>query len=171
VASLEVLRTVQARSGVEEREERVSAYYNEIEPYAAEWLKNLADQGHIAPGPVDARLPGRPSSSVDLQRRRQDASESVRGMSESWVIVWGWAASGSTLWRESFTDKRRCWGRVRALMNVLDQAEAEGSEKRVPTLQVWKGTEVTTFRRYSLGSRFARWGRWGSFTMGSADAG
>lgn len=95
-------------------------------------------------------------------------------MSVSWTIVWGWAASGSTLWRESFTDKRRCWGRVRALMNVLDEAEAAESFKgppRVPTLQVWMGTEATTFRRYALGSRFARWGRWGSFTMGSADAG
>ena len=33
----------------------VRAYYNEIEPYAAEWLRNLIASGHIAPGEVDER--------------------------------------------------------------------------------------------------------------------
>lgn len=31
------------------------AYYNEIDPFAAQWLKNLIDAGHIAPGDVDTR--------------------------------------------------------------------------------------------------------------------
>jgi len=31
------------------------AYYNEIEPYAATWLRNLIAAGHIAPGDVDER--------------------------------------------------------------------------------------------------------------------
>jgi DNA (cytosine-5)-methyltransferase 1 len=31
------------------------AYYNEIDPYAAEWLRNLIAAGHIAPGDVDER--------------------------------------------------------------------------------------------------------------------
>ena len=31
------------------------AYYNEIDPYAAQWLRNLIDAGHIAPGIVDER--------------------------------------------------------------------------------------------------------------------
>lgn len=31
------------------------AYYNEIEPYAAEWLKNLISKGLVAPGDVDTR--------------------------------------------------------------------------------------------------------------------
>ena len=26
------------------------AYYNEFDPYAAQWLRNLIDAGHIAPG-------------------------------------------------------------------------------------------------------------------------
>lgn len=26
----------------------MTAYYNEIEPYAADWLENLIDAGHIA---------------------------------------------------------------------------------------------------------------------------
>lgn len=33
----------------------MSAYYNEIDPYAAEWLRNLIAAGHIAPGDVDER--------------------------------------------------------------------------------------------------------------------
>jgi DNA (cytosine-5)-methyltransferase 1 len=31
------------------------AYYNEPDPYCAQWLRNLIDAGHIAPGDVDER--------------------------------------------------------------------------------------------------------------------
>jgi site-specific DNA-cytosine methylase len=37
------------------------AYYNEFDPYAAQWLRNLIAAGHIAPGEVDER------SIVDVQ--------------------------------------------------------------------------------------------------------
>lgn len=33
----------------------MTAYYNEIDPYAAQWLRNLIQAGHIAPGVVDER--------------------------------------------------------------------------------------------------------------------
>ncbi len=33
----------------------MAAYYNEIDPYAAQWLRNLIDADHIAPGVVDER--------------------------------------------------------------------------------------------------------------------
>ena len=33
----------------------MTAYYNEIDPYAAQWLRNLIDAGHIARGDVDER--------------------------------------------------------------------------------------------------------------------
>ena len=33
----------------------MTAYYNEIDPYAAQWLRNLINAGHIAPGVVDER--------------------------------------------------------------------------------------------------------------------
>lgn len=39
----------------------MTAYYNEIDPYAAQWLRNLIDAGLIAPGDVDER------SIVDVQ--------------------------------------------------------------------------------------------------------
>lgn len=34
---------------------RSAAYYNEIDPFAAQWLRNLIAAGHIAPGEVDER--------------------------------------------------------------------------------------------------------------------
>ena len=33
----------------------MAAYYNEFDPFAAEWLKELIKAGHIAPGEVDTR--------------------------------------------------------------------------------------------------------------------
>lgn len=33
----------------------MGAYYNENEPFAAQWLRNLIAAGHIAPGDVDDR--------------------------------------------------------------------------------------------------------------------
>jgi len=33
----------------------IRAYYNEIDPQAAQWLRELIEQGHIAPGDVDER--------------------------------------------------------------------------------------------------------------------
>ena len=33
----------------------VTAYYNEIDPAAAAWLRELISAGHIAPGIVDER--------------------------------------------------------------------------------------------------------------------
>ncbi len=33
----------------------MKAYYNEIDPYAAQWLRNLIEAGHIARGDVDER--------------------------------------------------------------------------------------------------------------------
>lgn len=33
----------------------MTAYYNEFDPYAAQWLRNLIAEGHIAPGVVDER--------------------------------------------------------------------------------------------------------------------
>ena len=33
----------------------MTAFYNELDPYVAQWLRNLIDAGHIAPGVVDTR--------------------------------------------------------------------------------------------------------------------
>jgi DNA (cytosine-5)-methyltransferase 1 len=45
----------------DDRQTMTLTYYNEIDPYAAQWLRNLIDAGNIAPGDVDER------SIVDVQ--------------------------------------------------------------------------------------------------------
>lgn len=47
------LHRLRARFVLDKRAVRV--YYNEIEPYAAQWLRNLIAAGHIAAGDVDER--------------------------------------------------------------------------------------------------------------------
>jgi DNA (cytosine-5)-methyltransferase 1 len=41
--------------GLSDRDRRVSAYYNEFDPFAAAWLRELIKAGLIAPGDVDER--------------------------------------------------------------------------------------------------------------------
>lgn len=48
----------------------MAAYYNEVDPFAAQWLRNLIAAGHIAPGEVDER-DIRDVSPADLIRFRQ----------------------------------------------------------------------------------------------------
>jgi DNA (cytosine-5)-methyltransferase 1 len=61
----------------------LNALYNEIDPYAAQWLRNLGDAGHIAPGVVDER------SICDL------AADDVRGPGQrhffAGIGVWSYA--------------------------------------------------------------------------------
>jgi site-specific DNA-cytosine methylase len=57
--------------------------YNEIEPYAAEWLKNLIAAGHIAPGRVDRR------SIADL--RVEDVSAQHQAHFFAGIGVWSHA--------------------------------------------------------------------------------
>jgi len=74
----------------------VTAYYNEIDPYVAEWLRNLIDAGHIAPGIVDER-------SIEDVR----ASE-LRGFTQchffAGIGVWSYA-----LRRAGWPDNRPVW--------------------------------------------------------------
>jgi len=49
----------------------MTAYYNEIDPFAAEWLRNLIAAGHIAAGDVDERSwDSRPSGTIARLRKR-----------------------------------------------------------------------------------------------------
>ncbi|MGE0968469.1 DNA cytosine methyltransferase [Ralstonia pseudosolanacearum] len=74
----------------------MGAYYNEIDPYAAAWLRNLIAAGHIAPGDVDER---------DIQDVRP---EDLRGYSQhhffAGVGVWSLA-----LRRAGWPDDRSVW--------------------------------------------------------------
>ncbi|WP_423197895.1 DNA cytosine methyltransferase [Cupriavidus sp. H19C3] len=72
------------------------AYYNEIEPYAAQWLRNLIAAGHIAPGDVDER---------DIRDVRPD---DLRGYEQchffAGIGVWSLA-----LRRAGWSDDRPVW--------------------------------------------------------------
>jgi DNA (cytosine-5)-methyltransferase 1 len=74
----------------------MAAYYNEIEPYAAAWLRNLIAAGHIAPGEVDTR------SIVEVK------PDDLRGFTQchffAGIGVWSYA-----LRRAGWADDRPVW--------------------------------------------------------------
>lgn len=74
----------------------LSAYYNEFDEYAAQWLRNLIAAGHIAPGDVDTR---------SIEDVRPD---DLRGYTQchffAGVGVWSYA-----LRRAGWPDDRRVW--------------------------------------------------------------
>ena len=80
------------------------SYYNEIDPFAAEMLRNLIAAGHIAPGDVDER---------SIEDVRPD---DLRGYAQchffAGVGVWSYAL-------------RRA-GRIKAYGNAINAAQAEG---------------------------------------------
>lgn len=59
------------------------AYYNEIDPYAAQWLRNLIKADHIAPGYVDER------SIVDV--KPEDLTEFTQCHFFAGIGVWSYA--------------------------------------------------------------------------------
>lgn len=72
------------------------AYYNEIDPFAAQWLRNLIDAGNIAPGDVDER------SIVDV--RPSDLAGYTQCHFFAGIGVWS-AALRSAGW----SDSSRIW--------------------------------------------------------------
>jgi DNA (cytosine-5)-methyltransferase 1 len=74
----------------------MAAYYNEIDPYAAQWLRNLIEAGHIAPGFVDER------SIVDV--KPDELAEFTQCHFFSGIGVWSLA-----LRRAGWPDDRPIW--------------------------------------------------------------
>ena len=74
----------------------MAAYYNEIDPYAAQWLRNLILAGHIAPGEVDER------SITDV------ASDDLRGFDQCHFFagIGGWSLA---LRLAGWDDSRPVW--------------------------------------------------------------
>lgn len=105
------------------------AYYNEIDPYAAAWLRNLIAAGHIAPGDVDER------SIADVQ------ADDLRGYTQCHFFAgiggWSYAArlagwpDDRPIWtgscpcqpfsnagsRKGFDDKRHLWPEFHRLIS------------------------------------------------------
>ena len=71
-------------------------YYNEIDPYAAQWLRNLIDAGHIAPGDVDTR------SIVDV--RADDLKGYIQCHFFAGIGIWSHA-----LRQSGWSDDRPVW--------------------------------------------------------------
>lgn len=102
-------------------ESALAAYFNEIDPYAAAWLRNLIDAGHIAPGDVDER-------SIEMPAPRKDYTRAVElyksGLSLADVA-------------EQFSVTRQ------AMHKILTR---RGVEMRQPNLQPvveWRGRKFT----------------------------
>ncbi|WP_077174051.1 DNA cytosine methyltransferase [Yersinia proxima] len=74
----------------------MTAYYNEFDPYAAQWLRNLIKAGHIAPGYVDER------SIEDV--RPDDLREFTQCHFFAGVGVWSYA-----LRQAGWTDDKPVW--------------------------------------------------------------
>lgn len=74
----------------------MTAFYNEIDPYAAQWLRNLIAAGHIAPGVVDER------SIEDI--RPDELSEFTQCHFFAGIGVWSLA-----LRRAGWPDSRPVW--------------------------------------------------------------
>ena len=74
----------------------MTCYYNEIDPYAAQWLRNLIAAGHIAHGEVDER------SIVDVR------ADDLRGFDQchffAGIGVWSYA-----LRQAGWSDDRHVW--------------------------------------------------------------
>lgn len=120
----------------------MAAYYNEIDPYAAQWLRNLIKAGHIAQGDVDER------SIVDVQ------PDDLKGYTQCHFFagIGGWSyalrlagwADDRPVWtgscpcqpfsaagkQEGFADHRHLWPELKRLI-----------EKRLPA--VFFGEQVT----------------------------
>lgn len=72
------------------------AYYNEIDPYAAQWLRNLIAAGHIAPGDVDER-------SIELVQ-----AEGLKGYTQCHLFA-GIGVWSHALRRAGWPDDRPVW--------------------------------------------------------------
>lgn len=74
----------------------MTAYYNEIDPHAAQHLRNLIDAGHIAPGVVDTR------SIEDV------TPNDLKGFTQVHLFagIGGWSLA---LRHAGFTDRRPVW--------------------------------------------------------------
>lgn len=127
----------------------MTAYYNEIDPYAAEWLRNLIAGGHIAPGDVDERSiedvrPG------DLRRYNQCHFFAGIGVWSSALRLAGWG-DDRPVWTGScpcqpfsaagkgagFDDERHLWPAFHHLIRECKPAIVLGEQVASKDADAW----------------------------------
>ncbi len=127
----------------------MAAYYNEIDPFAAQWLRNLIAAGHIAPGEVDER-DIRDVSPTDLVRFDQcHFFAGIGGWSRALRLagipddapVWTgscpcqpFSAAGSG---GGFADERHVWPAWFHLVDVCRPAKIYGEQVASPDALEW----------------------------------
>jgi DNA (cytosine-5)-methyltransferase 1 len=104
---------------------RLSAYYNEIDPFAAAWLRELIKAGHIAPGEVDER------SIVDV--RPTDLLGYTQCHFFAGIGGWSYAArlAGWPDDRELWTGSCPCQPFSVASVNPLTAAKGQADERHL----------------------------------------
>ena len=127
----------------------MAAYYNEIDPYAAQWLRNLIAAGHIADGEVDER------SIEDVK------PEELKGFKQchffAGIGVWSYAlrqagwADDESVWtgscpcqpfsaagtRAGFADERHLWPAFYHLIQQCKPAVVFGEQIASKDAEAW----------------------------------
>jgi DNA (cytosine-5)-methyltransferase 1 len=124
-------------------------YYNEIDPYAAQWLRNLIDAGHIAPGWVDTRSIEDVKPNELTEFRRCHFFAGIGGWALALEIA-GWP-SDRRVWTEScpcqpfsaagkgdgFADERHLWPAWQHLIAQCSPPEIFGEQVASKATEPW----------------------------------
>jgi DNA (cytosine-5)-methyltransferase 1 len=127
----------------------MTAYYNEIDKYAAQWLRNLISAGHIAPGDVDER------SIVDVH------PDDLKGYTQCHFFagIGGWSLAlrmsgwpdGKAVWtgscpcqpfsvsgqRKAHADERHLWPSFYRLIKEWTPSDVFGEQVASPDGREW----------------------------------
>jgi DNA (cytosine-5)-methyltransferase 1 len=135
----------------------VAAYYNENDPYAAQWLRNLIQAGHIAPGDVDER------SIVDVR------AEDLRGYTQCHFFagLGGWSRA---LRLAGWDDARPVWTGSCPCQPGSAAGKQKGFADERHLWPVWLPLIVERRPAKVFGEQVAAWAEWLGLVRGDLEA-